>query len=149
VAAARDALKQGFNDGQAMTIYSGHASPIGWTFQGLLDWQAAQSLQNHGQPTLVGTLSCYTSYYVSPSTDTLGHQLLLAGDQGAAVIQGAATLTSFSQNQEMLGRITDAMVGGQTVGEGVLSARKALGASYKGVIVNWSLLGDPSIYIEP
>ncbi len=146
---ARNALKQGFEHGQTITLYSGHGSPSGWSFQGLLDWQTAKSLTNAGLPTLVGTMSCYTTYFVAPSTDTIGHQLLLSGDRGAALIQGAATLSGFSQNEELLGRVTDAMVGGQSVGEAVLTARKALGKSYSDVITNWSVLGDPSLRIEP
>ena len=146
---ARDALKQGFDHGQTVTLYSGHGSTSSWSFQGLLDWKTAKSLTNAGLPTLVGTMSCYTTYFVAPSVDTIGHQLLLSGDRGAALIQGAATLSGFSQNQELLGRATDAMEGGQSVGEAVLTARKALGRSYSDVITNWSVLGDPSLSIQP
>lgn len=149
VGEAQAALKAGFADGHALTLFSGHGSPSSWTFQGLMDWQVAQTLTNARTPTLVGTMSCYTSYFVSPSTDTIGHHLLLSGDRGAALIQGAATLTGFSQNQALLGRATDAMIGGQTAGEAVLTARQTLGSSYIDVITNWSVLGDPSLLIDP
>lgn len=149
VGEAQSALKQGFAGGNALTLFSGHGSTSSWTFQGLMDWQVARSLANAGLPTLVGTMSCYTSYFVSPSTNTIGHQLLLSGDRGAALIQGAATLTGFSQNQALLGRATDAMIAGQSAGEAVLTARRTLGGSYRDVITNWSLLGDPSLSIDP
>ncbi len=145
VGAARSALKQGLNDGNAVTLFSGHASTSAWTYQGLLNWQAAQSLDNADKPTLIGTMSCYTSYFVSPTTDTLGHQLLLSGNRGAALIHGAATLSGFSRNEALLGRSMSAMSGGASVGEAVLEARRRLGPNYSDVVTNWSLLGDPSL----
>jgi len=149
MAATQQALIDGFGAGQALTLYSGHGSTSGWSFDGLLDWEAAQSLDNTGQPTLIGTMSCYTTYFVAPGTDNIGHQLLMSGDRGAALIHGAATLSGFSQNEALLGRAVDAMVSGQSVGEGVVTARQALGRSYYDVITNWSVLGDPSLAIEP
>jgi hypothetical protein len=149
VAQARTALKNAINDGKAATIFSGHASPTAWTFEGLLDWNSARTLTNAGKPTLVGTISCYTSYFVSPSTDTLGHQLLLSGDRGASLIHGAATLSSYADNEKLLGRATAAMADGVTVGEAVLGARQQLGSGFTEVVTNWSLLGDPSLRFEP
>jgi len=149
VAQAQQALKQGFQQGQAVTVYSGHGSTSGWSFQGLLDWETAKTLENTGLPTLVGTMSCYTTYFAAPSMNTIGHQLLLSGDAGAVLIHGAATLSGFSQNEALLGRATDAMVSGQSVGEAVQTARKALGSSYSKVITNWAVLGDPSLVIDP
>lgn len=145
VGAAQSVLKQGFNDGNAVTLFSGHASTSAWTYQGLLNWQVAQSLGNTDKPTLIGTMSCYTSYFVSPTTDTLGHQLLLSGNRGAALIHGAATLSGFSRNEALLGRSMSAMSGGASVGEAVLEARRGLGPNYSEVVTNWSLLGDPSL----
>ena len=147
--AARDALLQGFNDGNAVTLFSGHGSPTSWTFQNLLNSETAKNLSNADKPTLVGTMSCYTSYFVSPSVDTLGNALLLSGNRGAALVQGAATLSGFSDNEAMLGRAMSAMSQGTSAGEAVLQARQALGPDFRGVITNWAVLGDPSLHLTP
>ncbi len=149
IAAAQADLKQGFADGHALTIYGGHGSTSMWTFQGLLNTNVARSLANAGEPTLVGTMSCYTSYFTSPSTDTIAHQLLLSGDRGAAAIHGATTLSGYTSNEAFLQRATGAMMSGKSVGEGVQMARQALQGSYQDVVTNWALLGDPSLFVQP
>jgi len=149
VGKAREALIQGINDGKTTTIYSGHGSTSGWTRDGLLDYQTARALENHGRPTLVSTITCYTSYFVSPSTNTIGHQLLLNGDNGAALIHGAATLSGFAQNEAILSRVTASMARGESTGKAVLEARQTLGSGFGPVIRNWSLLGDPALGFAP
>jgi len=141
---ARAALIQGLNDGHAVTLYSGHGSSIVWSWDKLLRVEDAAILANADAPTIVGTISCYTSYFVTPTMDTLAHQLLLSSG-GAAMIHGAATLSGFSQNEVMLGRATAAMADGTSAGEAVLEARRSLGDGYSDVITNWAVLGDPSL----
>ena len=60
-----------------------------------------QELTNAGKPALITTLACYTTDYVSPVTDALGHELLLGADRGAVAINSSSVLNDFGENGSM------------------------------------------------
>ena len=95
------------------------------------------------------TLSCYLTYFVSPTTDTLSHQLLLGSDAGAALLNGAATLSGFTFNEALAGRALSGVFEGRSIGESIQAAQDALGTSYRSNTANWVLLGDPSLIVHP
>ncbi len=154
LAAAQSALIDAINDGQTMTIYSGHGAADLWAFEGLLTPTMANSLSNAGEPTLMMPLTCYTTYFVDPSSDTLAYTLLNGGDRGAVAVHGAATLSIFGDNEALGSRIVDDMLlNGLTLGQAVNAAKRDLSqqnfSRYRPVIINWALLGDPTLRVTP
>ena len=158
--AARAAFFGMLEQGRSLTGFSGHGAPSMWTFQGLLIPDDLAELHNEGTPTLIGTMTCYTSYFVSPFTDTVAHRWMngyredAAGNQipgvpnGAVAIHGAATLSNYAQNEVFARNVLQYQLDGLTLGEAVQQARVA--ARSRGIedlVINWTLLGDPTLRI--
>jgi len=120
-------------------------------------------MRNEGLPTLVTTLTCYTTYFVSPHTNTLAHRLMAGyrvdegGSRvggvanGAVAVHGAATLSGYSDNEQLARTAMEHQIDdGDTLGEAIRQARQAAaGAGHHDTAVNWTLLGDPTLTIEP
>ncbi|MGC9334112.1 MAG: C25 family cysteine peptidase, partial [Anaerolineae bacterium] len=153
VADAKDVLRDGMNQGVALTSFVGHSGLDRWTFDGLFFSSDAQALTNAGRPTVVTQWGCWNTYHVDPRYNTLGHRFLLSGEQGAAAVLGAATLTD-ARHEELLGyfvmnRLVDP---GTTMGEAIQEAKAQLAIyrpGYLDVLLGWTLLGDPAVVIEP
>ena len=131
-----------------------------WTFRGLLTPDDLAELDNIGNPTLISTLTCYTSYFVSPYSDTVAHRWMngyredtfgnpIPGTaNGAVAIHGAATLSDYAENGTVARSAMNALLDGATLGEAVERARLwALGRGYTDQVVNWTLLGDPTLML--
>jgi hypothetical protein len=151
VSDARADMIARLSEGPAMTVFSGHGAPGLWTFSGLFDYTMASQLSNADKPSLVTALACYTTYFDDPTTDTLGHQLLLGGNYGAVAIQGATTLADFVQNGEMAGRVVATMLReGATLGGAIQQSRQAmLDEGRRDVAVAWQCNCDPTLVLSP
>lgn len=146
---SRNQIQQHINSGVALTIFDGHGSPSSWTFQGLMTWDNLSQLDNAGLPTMVMPLACYTTFYETPTVDTLAHQWLFSGNKGAAAIHGAAVYSGFRANSQIAKRIlTHQFKEGKSVGQAILEAKRELLPGNE-LITNWVLLGDPSMVLEP
>lgn len=147
---ARSMIYDGINaaDGQTLTIFGGHGSPAAWSFNLLLQSSdVAANLANVGRPTLMMPMACYTTYYNETHTNTLAHQLLLSGEQGAAAIHAAATLSSYQHNEAMGRAILEYQLrDGDTLGMAVERARARV--TDPDVRKNWTVLGDPTFRIQ-
>jgi len=162
-ATAREQLMEALAAGQTITGFAGHGSPTDWTFQGLLSSRHVNEMDNEGRPTLITTLTCYTSYFVSPNTDTLAHRLMAGyrvGDDGepipgvangAVAVHGAATLSGYGDNEKLARTaLAHQLDDGDTLGEAILKARQAAAAAGQtDTAKNWALLGDPTLTIQP
>ena len=97
---------------------------------GAVDADDFNDLYNEGKPTLIGTLTCYTSYFVSPLNDTVAHRWMngyredAAGNRipgvpnGAVAIHGAATLSNYAQNEVFARNVLEYQLDGLTLGAG-------------------------------
>ena len=147
---AKELLQAGLESGPHLVSYSGHSGPTSWTQDGLFAAAEALQLENHGKPSVVTQWGCWTTYFVDPAYQTLGHLLLQGEDRGAAAVLGATTLTEARSERaialEIYRRLFDE---GQTLGEAVLEAKRVLAASGNAaildVLVGWNLLGDPTL----
>ncbi len=153
VEGARDLLIDEVDAGVALTSYFGHSGPTVWSFESLFNTGHADGLANFGRPTVVAQWGCWNTYHVTPGFDTLGHVLMLSDDRGAAAVLGAATLTEATSERklgrEVFGRIG---VAGKPIGLAVLEAKQALGGSEPellDVLWGWTLLGDPTLIVQP
>jgi hypothetical protein len=151
---ARAQLLSAFDLGPNLVSYMGHSGPQEWSFQGLFTASDAAGLQNAGNPSIVTQWGCWTTYYVVPSYSTLGHQLLLSGEQGAAAVLGAATLTEASSEEALAGELFHRLFSpGWTLGEALRASKQALveqaSPAVRDVVLGWTLLGDPTLVMVP
>lgn len=153
LAVARTQVLQSLNDGVAVAHYFGHSSFGLWSFQQLFTAAQARDLTNYGRPATVIQWGCWNTYYVTPFADTMGHQLMLNGDQGAAAVLGAGSLTQ-TESDRALGELflPRAIEPGTTLGRALVEAKQALSVVHPemlDVIAGWTILGDPALMIEP
>lgn len=144
----REQMFNYWESANSLTSYIGHGSPTQWSRSGIINANDLDDLSNSLTPTLIGTLTCYTSYFVSPRTDTLAHLLLNNGD-GAVAIHGASSLSAYSSNEQFAKTVIELQLLGKTLGEAVQEARiQALMNGYKDQVINWTLLGDPTLVVN-
>ena len=146
---ARRRLKEGIDAGQSLTIFAGHGSPTRWSNQNLFLSNNIAELENFADPTQVATLACYTTYYQSPSTNSLAHQFLF-DEAGAVSINGAAVLGSIRGNEVLLNNALSYMMQGQTMGVAIMQAKQEMIDQQRFVdtVVTWVTLGDPALTIR-
>jgi uncharacterized repeat protein (TIGR01451 family) len=150
---AQRRLIREFNRGTSLASYFGHSGPTVWSFDSLFHVSDALLLENHRMPTVVTQWGCWNNYYVEPTYDTMGHALLLSGDQGAAAVLGASTLTQ-SASDRALGEsfIPRLVAPGATIGGALQEAKEELAhqdPERLDVILGWTLLGDPALVVDP
>jgi hypothetical protein len=144
---------EAWNNSKTLTSFIGHGSPTQWSRSGILNANDVDALININTPTLIGTLTCYTSYFVSPQTNTLAHRLLNGsndGTNGAVAVHGAASLSAYSSNELFAMEVLRLQLRGKTLGIAINEARKQAWLNgYKDQVINWTLLGDPTIRVNP
>ena len=150
VASARPDLLAALSEGPALTSYMGHSGPTIWTFDGLFAANDALGLTNVGSPTLLAQWGCWTTLYTAPSANTLAHRFLVAGEQGAAAVMGATTLTEARSERALALEVADRLfLPGVTLGRSLLLAKRRLAdlgdPSTDDVLLGWVLLGDPTM----
>lgn len=153
VALAKGKLVGAIDNGVALTTYVGHSGPTRWTFQGLLQTPDTTQLDNAGAPTVVAQFGCWGAYAVSPAYDGMAHGFLLSGDRGAAAVLGATSLTE-THSDRLIGPLLMANLArpGWTIGDALQQARAQIAASRPellDVILGFSILGDPTLAVEP
>jgi hypothetical protein len=150
---ARAALVASINAGAALTGYFGHSGPSAWTFSGLFRNVDAINLTNVGSPTVVMQWGCWNTYHVQPQFNTLGHNWLVAGYQGAAAVLGSSTLVEDSHARALAAFLAPLIAEpGLPIGLAMAEAKHQLAARRGGVEdvqLGWSLLGDPALVVTP
>ncbi len=155
LADARTKLLDAFDRGAALVSFFGHSGPTVWSFSGLFRASDSTNLGNVGRPAVVTQWGCWNTYYVSPSSETLGHRLMTSGDQGAAAVLGASTLTTAESERRLgLRLFAELRVPGRRLGDAVIEAKRdlAFDAGTEGlldVLIGWTLLGDPTLEVLP
>ncbi len=150
---AREALISGMSSGPSLTSYFGHSGLTVWSFDGLFTSDDVGELTNAGDPTVVTQWGCWNTYHVLPTYETLGNQLLLAPDRGAAAVLGASTLTEALSERRLGRRVFERLAApGVRLGDAITAAKQDLAETDPGrldVILGWTLLGDPTLTIVP
>jgi len=144
---ARDMIAERINAGSELISFAGHASSSGWGFQGIVNTQFIKDLNNHAKPSIVMPLACYTSNYQSLSTNTLAHQWLFAGTQGAAAVHGAAMLGEYRENGIFAERVLRQSQTTKRLGQAIKQAKLQM-TSGNEMLHNWALLGDPTLNLR-
>ena len=95
-------------------------------------------------------LACYTTYYQGLNTNTLAHQWLFAGTQGAVAIHGASMLGDFRENGMFAERVLQqqhSISGTVRLGQAILNAKRKMSSANQ-MLDNWTLLGDPTLWVQ-
>lgn len=132
-------------------FYSGHGSPVNWSSSGLVTSASVRSLANINAPILITSIGCYTTYYESPSHNSLAHQLLFANDlenNGAVAIHGPALVGGYEHQKILANLIVEKSAQGKSIGDAVKDGMLALPVNYSNAILNWALLADPTLTIQ-
>jgi len=147
-ATAHDEIMSTFSEGPSLLVYNGHAASSTWSFSRLLHQSDVTSITNSGKTAIALPFACNATFADSPYINTMAHQLLAAGENGAVAIYGAATMSSFGDNGVAMGKVLENMIAGKTLGEAIKKAKRSLGASYRDVIRNGNLLGDVTLEMK-
>ncbi len=142
VATARTQLLAAMNSGTALVTFTGHSGPASWTFSNLFNTNDAAALTNVGKPFVVVQWGCWNTYYVDPVNNYLVQKFLFSGDQGAAAVLGASTLTDLT-SEELLGELlTPRLVTpGMSIGQALQDAKSELAQTHPellDVLLGWS-----------
>ncbi len=144
IADAQAQIVDTINQGAELISFAGHGSDAAWSFDSIVDTDLVQSLSNAQTPAMVMPLACYTTNYESLSVNTLAHQWLFAGTQGAAAIHGAMVLGQYRENAVFAQRYLRQTEASPTVGEAILNAKSQMSPANQ-MLDNWALLGDPAL----
>jgi len=144
IAVAQQQIRDAITDGADLISFAGHASPAAWGFQGIVDTSFVQSLDNAGDPLVVMPLACYTTNFESTSVNTLAHQWLFSGENGAVAVHGASVLGEYRENAIFAERFLKEAGDSETYGEALLKAKRVSG-SKNSMHNNWAFLGDPAL----
>lgn len=144
---ARDLISNAIKSGTDLVSFAGHASTSGWGFQGIVNTQFIQALENHNDPVIVMPLACYTTNYQNLSTNSLAHQWLFAGTQGAAAIHGASMLGDYRENGVFAERMLKQSRSVTRLGKAIQLTKRQM-TSTNEMLHNWTLLGDPTLLLE-
>jgi len=152
VSTTRTLIRNTINAGVALTSFVGHSDTNIWTFDNLFSGANARALTNYLRPTVVTQWGCWNTFYVSPVENTMGHEFLLNGSQGAAAVLGASTLTEAVHERNLAKELYDRLFQpGVPLGQAVQNAKQAYVEAFGAdpdVILGWTLLGDPGLVVE-
>jgi len=148
---AREKLISTLNEGVSLAQFFGHSAPTLWSFQWLFTTDDIANLENQGRPAVIAQWGCWNTYYVEPTSESLGTKLMLSGDRGAAAVLGAATLTDVDSDLELGSRFLPKVVlPGATIGKALVEAKRELAAEHPeifDILAGWTILGDPALVV--
>lgn len=148
VSDARSEILSTLSNGASVTSYSGHSSPSQWSFSGLLKESDIASVDNNNRTTLALPLACFATYADSPYINTMAHQLLVEGENGAVAVYGAASVSYFGDNSLASKKVIDGLFKNKTVGESVKEMKQSLGSKYRDIIRSGTLQGDVTLKLK-
>ncbi len=149
-AAAQSAAVAGFNDGQSLISYTGHSSPTQWAFEQLLSAGQVASLNPNANQPIVLQFGCWTTYFVSPTANTMGHALMLTPQRGASGVMGSTVLLDQPSHDAMAQAMASRLIPGTRIGDAIVAAKREIAEQsqdpFKGIEVylGIALLGDPA-----
>ena len=149
-AAAQSAVVSGFNAGQSLISYTGHSGPLQWGFENLLNSSQIGSLAANGSQPIVLQFGCWTTYFVSPTANTMGHALMLIPLRGASAVLGSTVLLDQPSHDAMAAAIAGRLTPGARIGDAVRDAKRQIADESRNafggieVYLGISLLGDPA-----
>ncbi len=153
VATARTNLIASMNEGPALASFVGHSDTDVWTFDPLFSSEDAAALTNYDKPMVVTQWGCFNTYYVGGEYVSLGDNFLLKPNIGAAAVTGATTITYANSERELGKLLMPRLVqSGVSIGEAMQDAKVELAGTHPDmvdVLLGWTILGDPTLVVQP
>lgn len=152
LAASRAQLLTALRDGQALVNYVGHGGLDRLTTEGLLLTPDVAQLANGPRLPVMTALTCLIAQFAYPTVTSLGEELVLQADGGAAALFGPTWLSHNGQAGELgrhlLPRL--AATGGGRLGDRLLRglADAAAAGGDREALRLYTLLGDPGLMVE-
>ncbi len=153
-AAARTALIDGLNFGQSLISYTGHSGPIQWDGNDgaptLLTASQVSALPASANQPFLLQFGCWTTYFLSPQTLTMGNAWMLTPNAGASGVFGSTVLLDQVNHDAMAAAIGPRLQSGVRLGEALEAARRELAVEMplhggSEVLAGITLLGDPAM----
>lgn len=145
----RDNIVEVMNQGPALTVFYGHASPSIWGKQTYVNADVADQFTNTQAPSLIIPLACYTTYYEGPVVKSLSEVLFTDNAAGAVALSGASLLSRAGDNVQFGRRLLHELtVSGLDLGSAVLKVKQefhGFSERHQSVVYNWTTLGDPTL----
>jgi hypothetical protein len=149
IAAAREMLFAGLNDGAVLANYIGHAGMDRWAHEGLLKVSDVNGLSNGGCLPVITAFTCVAGRFDIPGYRCIGEALVLQGGGGAIAFYGPAGMSTSEQAKAQAEAVFEAaFVPGQRVlGDVLLQAQQGIGVD-GGASRTYNLLGDPALRLR-
>ncbi len=145
-------IRDEFDQGELLVHFWGHGGRFVWR-TGPPDWTKHRDLFNLDDldllaPTdripLVLSMTCYSAPFDHPTADSIGEKLLRLPDKGAVAVIAASWRNA--PTLAMSRSLVRNLLASPTVGEALLAAKRAPGAS-PDFIHQYNLLGDPALVL--
>jgi len=152
IVAAQTAVMQELNAGGLLASYVGHSSVHQWdvdpvTYAPLFHRDDVAGLHNGGALPVVLEMTCYTSQFSYPDSDTLDESLLRRAGGGAVATWGPTTLGLVGGHEILHQKLFDAVFqnGIAELGAATEAAKAYLRPVYSDLHDTFILLGDPAM----
>ena len=148
---ANAVVSSAINAGTALAVYSGHSSANQLSFYGLFDGDDAASLTNIGSPTVITQWGCWNTYNVNPETESMSHQFLLSGEQGAVAVLGSSVVSKVGAEKIFANLFYAQLKQGKTLGKAMLLAKQEYAAGNGtdlDILLGVTEMGFPGITIQ-
>lgn len=152
-ASAREALFAGLATGASVISYTGHSAPAQWGFEPLLTASQVGALPANANQPLLLQFGCWTTYFLSPVTQTMSNAWMLSSGKGASAVFGSTVLLDQPNHDKMAAALGPRLIAGQRLGDAIDAARAELAedlSMFTGneVLIGITLLGDPATVIR-
>jgi len=145
---AQTRVQEAIEAQSSWVLYNGHGSPSTWSSTNLLKSESIAGIDNHQSPLMITSMGCYTTYYESPSHNSLAHQLLFSGSNGAAAIHGPAVVGGYHSQRVLADSIMRRSGDQASIGRAIFDGMRALPINHRNAILNWALLADPTLPMQ-
>jgi len=146
----REAVLSRLNRGALMASWTGHSSWHQWGSNRLFHLDDLPNLQNGGALPIFLQMTCFTSYFSQPTSDTLDESLLRLTDGGAIATWGPTSLGQTAGHVQMHKAFVDTTLGDPSgrLGPATVTARLALDGVYASLWDTYALFGDPAMELN-
>jgi len=153
----RTRLMGAIDHGARLVNYMGHSDRDRWGFNSLLSTDQLHDFDNASSPTVITQFGCWNNDYTTIGRRTLGENLLLMNENGAAAVIGSTTLSGTRTQARLAMLFYDSVTQpGTTIGDAMIAAKTQLALErgeekVRDMLLGVVLLGDPAVtpYTQP
>ena len=148
ITATHQAIRDQWNSGAGLIMYTGHSSLRQWAAERLFHVDDVAALTNGPRLPVAAQMTCFTAAFHSPVYDTLDESLLRATNGGVVAAWGATGLGVSTGHSSLADGFVDSLYNNQTnLGMAAISGKLRVVAhqpAYLDLVDTFTLLGDPA-----